>query len=85
MKRWKQILFRIFLFACLVVLFGPFLVPVPELQGLVTEADLAEPDSKFIEVNDVTVHYKEMGEGDSTFTWSTLFRMEVSFNLSLQT
>ncbi|MBL0347780.1 alpha/beta hydrolase [Candidatus Villigracilis affinis] len=67
MKRWKQILFRAFIFACLAVLFGPFLVPVPELGDLVTEKEFADPDSKFIEVNDVTVHYKEMGEGETTF------------------
>ena len=67
MKRWKQILFRTFIFACLAVLFGPFLVPVPELGDLVTEKEFADPDSKFIEVNDVTVHYKEMGEGETTF------------------
>ena len=34
---------------------------------MVTEKDFADPDSKFIEVNDVTVHYKEMGAGETTF------------------
>ncbi len=46
---------------------GPFLIPVPELEGLVTEKEFADADSKFIEVNDVTVHYKEMGAGEKTF------------------
>ena len=59
MKRWKQILFRAFIFACLAVLFGPFLVPVPELGDLVNEKEFADPDSKFIEVNDVTIPRQE--------------------------
>ena len=46
---------------------GPFLVPVSALDGLVTERELADADSKFIEVNDVNIHYKEMGSGDRTF------------------
>ena len=45
----------------------PFLVPVSALDGLVTETEFADPDSKFIEINDVTVHYKEMGTGETTF------------------
>ncbi len=67
MKRLKKIIPFFLLFACLTVTVGPFLVPVPKLEGLVTEKELADPDSKFIEINDVTVHYKEMGEGDTTF------------------
>lgn len=67
MKKLKKIFLGLVVFACLAVTIGPFLVPVPKLDGLVTEKDLAEPDSKFIEVNNVTVHYKEMGEGEKTF------------------
>lgn len=55
------------IFACLALTLGPFLIPVSELEGLVTEAELADPDGKFIEVNDVTVHYKETGRGERTF------------------
>ncbi len=67
MKRWKKILIGLFIFACLIVAIGPFFVPVPQLDNLVTEKELADPDSKFIDVNDVTVHYKEMGQGETTF------------------
>jgi pimeloyl-ACP methyl ester carboxylesterase len=67
MKRWKKILLILFIFACLAITIGPFLIPVPELPNLVTEKELADPDSKFIEVNDVTVHYKEAGTGETTF------------------
>ena len=67
MKRLQKIVFIFLIFVCLATVIGPFLVPVSALEGLVTEKDLADPDSKFIEVNDVTVHYKEMGEGKTTF------------------
>jgi pimeloyl-ACP methyl ester carboxylesterase len=67
MKRWKKILLGILIFACSATTIGPLLVPVPELPDLVTEKELADPDSKFIEINDVTVHYKEMGAGKTTF------------------
>ena len=67
MKRLKKFVFVFLIFSCLAVVVGPFLVPVSALEGLVTEKDLADPDSKFIEINDVTVHYKEMGTGETTF------------------
>lgn len=67
MRNWKKILSGLFTFACIVITVGPFLVPVPELTNLVNEKELADPDSKFIEINDVTVHYKEVGAGDTTF------------------
>lgn len=67
MKRLKKFVFVFLIFSCLAVVVGPFLVPVSALEGLVTEKDLAEPDSKFIEINDVTIHYKEMGAGERTF------------------
>jgi pimeloyl-ACP methyl ester carboxylesterase len=67
MKRLKKCVFIFLIFVCLLTVIGPFLVPVPALNGLVTEKNFAEPDSKFIEVNDITVHYKEMGTGEITF------------------
>ena len=67
MKRWQRIFLILFIFACLLVSVGPFFVPVPPLQGLVDEKEFSETDSKFIEVNDLTVHYKEAGAGDRTF------------------
>lgn len=67
MKGLKKILLIILAVFLFVVLVGPFLVPVPELPGLVTEKELADADSKFIEINGLTVHYKEMGQGETTF------------------
>jgi pimeloyl-ACP methyl ester carboxylesterase len=67
MKRWKKISLIILAFILVIVLVGPFLVPVPDLPGLMTEKELADADSEFIEINGLTVHYKEIGQGETTF------------------
>ncbi len=46
---------------------GPFAVPVPELTNLVDASAFIEPDSKFIEINSVDIHYKEAGAGERMF------------------
>ncbi len=51
----------------LVVLVGPFLVPVPPLSNTVPPAQLADPDSQFIQINGLTVHVKTMGQGKPVF------------------
>jgi pimeloyl-ACP methyl ester carboxylesterase len=48
-------------------LIGPFLIPVPVLTGTVGEKELADIDSRFINVNGLDVHYKERGSGDRIF------------------
>jgi pimeloyl-ACP methyl ester carboxylesterase len=48
----------------LLLLVGPFLVPVPNLEGLVSARSLADADSRFIEVNGLEVHYKQAGQGE---------------------
>jgi pimeloyl-ACP methyl ester carboxylesterase len=67
MKRWQKKLLITFLVLLLVLGVGPFLIPVPPLEDLKTVEELADPDSKFVEVNGLTVHYKEMGAGSPTF------------------
>ena len=67
MKRWKKTLLISLIVLILIACLGPFLVPVPPLEGTVPESALVDPDSKFIEVNDVTVHYKEQGSGGTTY------------------
>jgi pimeloyl-ACP methyl ester carboxylesterase len=65
-KFWKSVL--IVLAALLVVvLVGPFLVPVPPLTDTVPPEQLAGADSQFIEINGLTVHVKTMGQGESVF------------------
>jgi pimeloyl-ACP methyl ester carboxylesterase len=45
---------------CLLV---PLLIPVPPLEGTVRPEQLADPDSRFIDVNGLQVHYKMAGQG----------------------
>jgi pimeloyl-ACP methyl ester carboxylesterase len=64
----------------LILAIGPFLIPVPPLEGTSDPLDLADPDSQFVDINGLTVHYKRMGQGEpaiillhgfgaSTFSW----------------
>lgn len=64
----------------------PFILPVPPLENTVTEQELADPDSLFVDVNDVTLHYKKTppslaseqtfillhGFGSATFSWDAV-------------
>jgi pimeloyl-ACP methyl ester carboxylesterase len=67
----------------LLVLVGPFLVPVRPLQGLAPPEDLADPDSEFVEVDGLKFQYKRKGSGRpamillhgfsaSTFSWRSV-------------
>jgi pimeloyl-ACP methyl ester carboxylesterase len=64
----------------LVILVGPFLYPVPPLEGVVPPEQLAGSDDRFLEIDGVSIHYQLYGEGEpvfilmhgfasSTFTW----------------
>lgn len=59
---------------------GPFLVPVPPLEDTLPPEQLADPDSRFADINGIQVHYKGAGAGEptiillhgfgaSTFSW----------------
>jgi len=47
---------------------GPFLVPVRRPEGLLDPEDLADPDSRFVDVAGVTLHVKEAGDSGSPCT-----------------
>jgi pimeloyl-ACP methyl ester carboxylesterase len=64
LKRFLAVVSSIIL---LIVLVGPFIIPIPPLEGTRSERELADPDSKFAEVNGLSVHYKEMGAGQPVF------------------
>lgn len=64
---WRRIFSYTFAFLFLTATIGPFLVPVPKLEGLISEKDLVDADSKFVTINNVEIHYKEKGRGDKTF------------------
>ena len=65
-----------------IALVGPLIVPVLPAPDTVAVAQLADPDSQFVEVDEVRVHYKTAGAegesptfvlihgfGSSTYTW----------------
>lgn len=66
-NRFWKIAGWIFAIILVIVLIGPFLVPVPPLEDTVPVESLVDPDSKFIEVNGIDVHYKVYGQGEPTF------------------
>jgi len=67
MKRVWKTLIIIAVGVGLILLIVPLFYPVAPLTGTVTERELADPDSRFVEINGVTVHYKETGQGEPVF------------------
>lgn len=72
------------LIVLLCFLVGPFLVPIPPLEDVLPPEELADADSRFVMIDDFTVHYKRAGNGNealillhgfgaSTFTWHRVF------------
>jgi pimeloyl-ACP methyl ester carboxylesterase len=51
----------------LVLLIGPLLIPIFPTKGTQSNQSLADPDSLFIEVNNIDVHYKSTGSGEPVF------------------
>jgi pimeloyl-ACP methyl ester carboxylesterase len=80
MKNGARIALGLVAVLLVLLLVGPFLVPVASLTDTVPPEALADPDSRFVEVDGVRIHYKQMGEGTpvlillhgfgaSTFSW----------------
>jgi pimeloyl-ACP methyl ester carboxylesterase len=80
MKKLGKIVLIVLAVLLALVLIGPLVAPVPALEGVVPVEQLADPDSLFVDVDGVTVHYKEAGQGDtallllhgfasSTYSW----------------
>ncbi len=67
MKKGWRIAFIILVSLLLLIFVGPFLVPVPPLENTKTPEALADPDSQFIEINGIKVHYKQQGQGEPVF------------------
>jgi len=74
----------------LLLAIGPFLIPIPPLEGASEPVNLADVDSRFIEVNGLKVHYKQMGQGEpvvillhgfgaSTFSWEKVLQPLAEF------
>ena len=65
-KGWKITLIIITTFLVM-LLVGPFLVPVRDVENTRPPRELADPDSIFLEINDLEVHLKNSGEGEPVF------------------
>jgi pimeloyl-ACP methyl ester carboxylesterase len=66
-KRILRIIGIVLTALILIVLIGPFFVPVPPLKDTVPAEQLADADSRFVEINGINVHYKTYGQGEPTF------------------
>ncbi len=67
LKRAWKIIGVIALIVVLLLLIGPLVFQVPPLTGTSSERDLADTDSRFVDINGVDIHYKEFGQGESVF------------------
>ncbi|MBW1823706.1 MAG: alpha/beta hydrolase [Deltaproteobacteria bacterium] len=85
MKRYRRIILVLIVITLFVLVAGPFLIPIPPLENTVPPGNLADPDSRFIAIRNVDVHYKIEGKGDnvliflhgfgaSTFTWHKVIK-----------
>jgi pimeloyl-ACP methyl ester carboxylesterase len=69
-SRRRIIIYAVVAFFLLVLLVGPFLVPIGQAEGTVPSRELADPDSRFVDMGGVVgterldVHYKEAGTGE---------------------
>ena len=63
MKRWVRVVLIVIIVLLLILLVIPLLIPVPPLEGSVPPEQLADPDSRFVEINGLQVHYKIAGQG----------------------
>lgn len=80
MRKAGKIALIILAIVLAIALIGPLLVPVPPLEGAAPPQQLADPDSRFAEVDGLTMHYKLAGQGSpalvllhgfaaSTYSW----------------
>jgi pimeloyl-ACP methyl ester carboxylesterase len=66
MKKGLRIAFIILTTALAITLIGPLLIPIPPLENTQPPKELANPDSLFIEVDEITFHYKTEGNDQPT-------------------
>lgn len=66
-KRTNRIVLLIIMILVLALLVSPFLVPVPPLENTRPARELADPDSQFIDINELDVHVKTRGQGEPVF------------------
>lgn len=66
MKRILKITLIVIAIVLFLLIVGPFLVPVPALEGVKPPTQLGDTDSRFIRVNNLAVHYKVDGQQSQT-------------------
>jgi len=57
----------LFILVVIIGLVAPLLVPYQPIEGALSPQQLADPDSQFIQVQNITLHYKSYGQGDTVF------------------
>lgn len=67
MKKAGKVLLIVLAGLLLVLLVGPFLVPVPALPGTRPPEQLADPQGVFVEINGLKVYTKMAGNGQPVF------------------
>ncbi len=67
MKPWKRKLAIAVGVVLLIVVIGPLIIPIPPLRDTLPPKELAWPDSRFIEIDGIDVHYQSSGEGETVF------------------
>ena len=67
MRRFARILLGLIALLAVIAAVIPLLIPIPPLANTKPPEDLADPDSRFVEVNGLRVHYKMQGLGDPAF------------------
>ena len=75
-----KVLIVIIVISLFLVLVIPYLIPIPEPENRVSPKALADADSQFVEVEGISIHFKQKGEstldmillhglGASVFSW----------------
>jgi pimeloyl-ACP methyl ester carboxylesterase len=67
MKKGWEITLIVLASLLFLILVVPLLVPVPPAKRTLPVEALADPDSQFIEVKNIRVHYKQTGSGEPVF------------------
>jgi pimeloyl-ACP methyl ester carboxylesterase len=67
MKPISIILLTILFILLVLILVVPLVIPIPPIKDTSSPEDLADPDSQFITINDVKIHYKIKGQGKPVF------------------
>jgi len=67
MKPWKRNLAILLGVMLVIIIIGPLIIPIPPLKDTLPPKELAGPDSRFIEINGIDVHYQSIGEGEPVF------------------